>query len=339
MNIHDVSKKAGVSIATISRVLNQSPRVSSATRDRVLDVIREMGYTPNAFARGLGLKTMQTIGVLCADSSDLYMASAINYIERELQNKGYNCLLCCSGYEWERKTSCMALLLSRQTDAIVLIGSQFVEDEDEKNNYIREAALKVPVFLINGHLKGEGIYAVLNDDCQAVKKLTCRLLDEGVNNIHYLCRARTYSGREKLKGYEEALISRDIIFDKNKVHDLDGTPEDVRDYLVRTFPGKMNLPDAFIASDDLLAVGVVKYARQKKLAIPEEIMITGYNNSVAAICCEPELSSMDNKVETVCIHVVSTLLSHFEGEKIPEKTFIQSDFIDRETTKKERGKL
>ena len=79
MNIYDVSKKAGVSIATVSRVLNGNPNVSEKTRNKVLSIMNELGYTPNIFARGLGLNTIKTIGIMCSDSSDLYLANAIYY--------------------------------------------------------------------------------------------------------------------------------------------------------------------------------------------------------------------------------------------------------------------
>ena len=77
---HNRSEKAGVSIATVSRVLNGSNNVSEKTKKKVLDVINQYEYTPNAFARGLGLNTMKTIGIMCADSSDPYLAKAIYYI-------------------------------------------------------------------------------------------------------------------------------------------------------------------------------------------------------------------------------------------------------------------
>src|SRR5699024_6113663 len=97
MNIYDISKKAGVSIATVSRVLNDSAKVSAATRQRVLDVIRETNYMPNAFARSLGLNSMYTVGLLCSDPSDVYQAQAVCYLERELRNHSYTSMLCCTG--------------------------------------------------------------------------------------------------------------------------------------------------------------------------------------------------------------------------------------------------
>ncbi|MGB4661634.1 MAG: LacI family DNA-binding transcriptional regulator, partial [Mobilitalea sp.] len=90
MNIYDISKKAGVSIATVSRVMNGNSYVSENTKNKVLAVIEECGYTPNAFARGLGLNTMKTVGIMCADSSDPYVASAIFFLEQELRQNNYD---------------------------------------------------------------------------------------------------------------------------------------------------------------------------------------------------------------------------------------------------------
>ena len=103
MNIYDVSERAGVSIATVSRVLNGNPNVSERTRKKVLAVMDELGYTPNVFARGLGLDTMQTIGIMCSDSSDPYLAEAIYYLERELRSHNYDSILCCTGYDLDVK--------------------------------------------------------------------------------------------------------------------------------------------------------------------------------------------------------------------------------------------
>ena len=87
MTIYDISKKSGVSIATVSRVINGKKGVSDATRRRVLSVMNEKGYTPNAFARGLGLRSIKTVGVMCMDVADIYLAAAVSSIERELRDR------------------------------------------------------------------------------------------------------------------------------------------------------------------------------------------------------------------------------------------------------------
>ena len=140
MNIYDISRRAGVSIATVSRVLNNSPHVSEATRKKVMAVIEGTGYVPNAFARGLGLNTMKTIGLLCPDASDPYLAQALTYLERNFRQKGYDCLLSCTGRELAARQQGVELLRSRHVDGMVLMGSTFIEDASADNDYIRDAA-------------------------------------------------------------------------------------------------------------------------------------------------------------------------------------------------------
>ena len=103
ITIYDISEEAGVSIATVSRVLNDSPKVSRKTKERVLDIIQASGYEPNAFARGLGTGSMKTIGILCADVADIYLANAVSYLERELRKEGFQTVLNCTGYSYEAK--------------------------------------------------------------------------------------------------------------------------------------------------------------------------------------------------------------------------------------------
>ena len=103
MNIYDIAKLAGVSIATVSRVVNDSPKVSEKTKAKVRAVMEENNYTPNVFARGLGLNSMKTVGIVCPDVSDTYMAGCVAYLEKRLRSYGYDCILYCSGYEHEDK--------------------------------------------------------------------------------------------------------------------------------------------------------------------------------------------------------------------------------------------
>ena len=205
MNIYDVSEHAGVSIATVSRVLNGNPNVSEKTRDKVLKVMDDLGYTPNVFARGLGLNTMQTIGIMCSDSSDPYLAGAIYYLERGLRSHNYDAILCCTGYDLDAKQKYFDLLRSKRVDAIILAGSKFVEMRPKDNAYITEAASELPIMLVNGYLEGDNIYSTVCDDHAAMYGAAAQLLQAGRKRILYLYTSYSYSGVNKLEGYKDAL--------------------------------------------------------------------------------------------------------------------------------------
>lgn len=331
MNIYDVSKQAEVSIATVSRVLNGNPNVSEKTRSRVLQVMDELGYTPNIFARGLGLNTMKTIGIMCSDSSDPYLANAIFYLERELKAHGYDSILCCTGYSLETKRSYFELLRSKRVDAIILAGSKFVEMKPKDNAYILEGAKELPIMLVNGHLEGENIYSTVCDDKTAVYHAVTQLIKSGHRKIMYLYTSHSFSGINKLQGYQDACTDLGISPDDAYIHQCPKDFTAARE-LLAALRDKGLAFDAVVTSDDSLAVGAVKYAHENGISIPDELSIIGYNNSLFSQCTYPELTSIDSKVEALCTTTVNTLMGIFSGGNVPSKTTIAADLITRETT-------
>lgn len=331
MNIYDVSKHAGVSIATVSRVLNGNPNVSGRTREKVMKVMNELGYTPNVFARGLGLNTMQTIGIMCSDSSDPYLASAIYYLERGLRTHHYDAILCCTGYDLEAKQKYFELLRSKRVDAMILAGSKFVEMRPKDNAYITEAARSLPIMLVNGCLEGENIYSTVCDDHAAIFSAATGLLESGRKRILYLYSSYSYSGMNKLAGYKDALKAKGIKPTDSLIRQC---PKDIgasRDLLLSLREQGLSF-DAVLASDDSLAVGTVKYAHKAGISIPGDLNIIGYNNSILSRCTDPEITSIDSKVEALCTTTINTLMGVFGGVNVPSRTTIASDFIKRKTT-------
>ena len=138
MNIYDIAQKAGVSIATVSRVMNGSGKVSAQTRDRVLKIIEEENYTPNIFAQGLGQGTAHTVGILVPDIDNLYMSSALSCLENALTEAGYLCILGCSTYAASAKEAHVRMMLDKKVAALILVGSTYA------GSGLIPAALPVP---------------------------------------------------------------------------------------------------------------------------------------------------------------------------------------------------
>ena len=145
MNIYDIAKLARVSIATVSRVVNDSPKVSEKTKEKVRAVMAANDYIPNVFARGMSLNSMKTVGIICPSVSDHYMASAVAYLEKNLRNYGYDCILYCSGYEQEDKEISVQMILQKRIDALLLVGSCYAGDKEygEDITYIKKASEEI----------------------------------------------------------------------------------------------------------------------------------------------------------------------------------------------------
>jgi len=333
MNIYDVSEKAGVSIATVSRVINGNSNVSEKTKQRVLIVMEELGYTPNVFARGLGLNTMKTIGIMCTDSSDIYLANAVYFLERELRFNAYDSILCCTGTSLDNKMKYLNLLLSKRVDGIILVGSKFLSSDPDTsdNDYILTAAKQLPVMLVNGQLTGDNIFSTMCDDESAVYSVTDNLVKNGQSNIVYLYTSTSYSGKNKLAGFKKALEDNHLNVNPAYFHMCTKSISRAKEYLNELYSNNI-IFDAVVTSDDSLAVGAVKFAFEHNLKIPNDLSIVGYNNSVLANCTEPELTSIDSNVESLCVTTVKSLMKVFSGGKVPERTIISADLIKRNTT-------
>ena len=335
MTIYDISEKAGVSIATVSRVLNGSNNVSEKTKQKVLDVIQKYEYTPNAFARGLGLNSMKTIGFLCADSSDIYTAKAIYYLEALLRKNHYNSILCCSGYDLEDRQNSMNLLLKQKVDAIILVGSSYVYDNEIDNQYIIDAAARTPIILMNASLKAENVYSVLSNDSASVYEATLELIDTGVQDIIFFYNTHSYSCTRKLEGFCKALETAHIPLRQEMLRFYEGSHEDIPAMAANLKEAAESgiQFDGIMAADDMLALGAVKYAQEQNLNIPKDLSIIGYNNSMLTRICQPELTSIDNHLETICEHMIHILLGILNGNEMPAESLFTGKLIKRGTTK------
>lgn len=336
MNIYDIAKLANVSIATVSRVVNDSPNVSIKTKERVLSIMEQEGYTPNVFARGLGLGSMKTIGIICPDVADIYMAKAIAIIENHLKMNEYQSLLVCSGYQQEEKKRCVDLLISKKVDALILIGSTYASDgiESRETTYIQNAGKIVPVFLINGVLPYKNVYSACCDDYNAIYQVTTDMIKNGHDQILFLYNATSYSAKQKMLGYEHALRDNQLpINGQYKIYVENDIPK-IRDLLL----GRKDITfNGVIAVEDSLAIGALKYANMARIEVPKQLSIVGFNNSFLATCCEPELSSVDSKIGELCLstaeHVVTVLENDAQKTALIQKEMkVKGEFRRRNTT-------
>lgn len=334
LTIYDISQKAGVSTATVSRVLNGSGNVSPSTQEKVMAVIKKYDYIPNAFARGMGLRSLQTVGILCADSSDLFAAKAIYLLEQELQANGYEALLCCTGYNLGVKKNYLNLILSKKVDSIILVGSNFIAPTKLENEYIAEAAEHVPIMLLNASYNHPNVYSILCDDYNAMYEAASSMIKSGISDILYLYNSESYSGMKKLKGFQDAWTEHTARDCSNNICYYHGKPDSIADIAIFVEQTAKKVPfHGVIAADDSLAIGAMKYAQRRGLHIPEDFSVIGYNNSVLTNCCSPELTSVGNCLEMQTHQLVQTLLHVIAGEEVPNKVIFSGKLIKRKTTR------
>lgn len=328
MNIYDIAREAGVSIATISRVINGKDVVSQKTREKVEEILKKYNYTPNEIARGLVMNSIRTVGVMTIDIRDVYYANVAYTVEQELSRHGYNVILCNTGEDTKEKIKYMKTLMQKKVDGIILVGSVF--KDASLDSYISDIAEKVPVVMINGYVDSKNVYSVICDDAYGISAVVDYLAGKGRRALVYLQDTDTYSSRSKVEGFKAGLDRNNLNMSENTLINvkkgLDGGYEGIRSLIER----KHNF-DAVVCGDDITAIGAIKCLKQQGIHIPGEVAVTGFDNSVLALCCDPALTSVDSWMTDMGKHAVEIFSKVMEGEKVRAKMVIKPKLIYRES--------
>jgi LacI family transcriptional regulator/LacI family asc operon transcriptional repressor len=332
MNIYDIAKKAGVSTATVSRVINDSQSVSEKNKEKIKKIMEQEGYTPNVFARGLNLNTIKTVGLVCPDITDVNHAKPVSILERQLRERGFDTLLCCIDGKNQDKLKYMNLLLNKRVDAIILIG--VTEYESQNSEPFAEFAKRAPVVVVSGLVEAENIYCVLCDEGAAIRGLLAELAADGRRRIMYVNDSETYIAMEKERAYRQGIADCGLAENGDlllRIPDADNiiapTYECLMDFLRDNPP-----PDALIAADDILVLGARRAFDEYGVDIP----MIGFNNPRFADCCRPEITSVDNDMETVCSTAVRILMDALAGRECATKVTVPARLIERDTYKRAR---
>ena len=228
----------------------------------------------------------------------------------------------------------MNLLITKKVDGIVLVGSNFVYEKEADNKYILDAAAQVPVMILNAALEAPNVYSILSDDFSSVYEATLQLIQSGVEDILYFTNSTSYSSKKKMSGYRSAMESQKLLKSGNLIQFYQGSHEDIHamaDHLLKVYQKGLKF-HGIIASDDCLAMGALRFALEAGLSVPRDLCIIGYNNSLLVHCCEPEMSSIDNKLETLCQHLIATLMGVLNGSEMPKQTVFSGEVVHRGTT-------
>ncbi len=322
MNIYEIAKKAGVSIATVSRVLNGSEKVSPKTAARIRDIIKEEGYRPNAFARGLTTASMRLVGVLCTDLRDSFYAEAVALLQAELRRRGFDTLLGCTGNEEEGIRKQLSYMAAKQTDAVFAIGSGFLSAKGA----LKEAAKRAPLILINAKIEGENIYSVYCDEVDAVEGAVYRLLKSGAKSFCFLQNEDSAGGHRKEEGFFRGIAQGELESEKVRMMTVENSVEGGA-LAIEALLREGFCPDAVIAAEDLIAVG----AQKALLKSGFSRFVVGCDNSSLCECATPTLTSIDNHLEILCREAVAIMKAIFKKETPPSEFVCHATLVLRES--------
>ncbi len=327
MNIYDIAKEAGVSISTVSRVLNNK-NVTAENLQKIEAVMHKYNYKPNAVARGLVRKSMKTVGILSVDIRVPHYAGTTYIIEQEFSKAGYNVIVCNTGGSMEKNRRYIRSLADKQVDGILFVGSIFNKIQNEPD--ILDVLRDVPVVLTNGRLELPRAYSVAVNDELGIRLAVDHLAEKGHRNIVYVKDLDTESACRKESGYRSAMRERGleeyahVARATYGLHGGRGAVEELLDH-GRKF-------SALLCGEDLTAVGVAKGLMEAGMHIPKDAAVVGYNNSDYSLICTPELTTVDNKVQSFSFLAAQLLQNLIEGEKACASMIVEPQLVVRQSS-------
>jgi len=286
--IYEVSELAGVSLATVSRVINDSGKVSPKTRDRVLSAMAELNYQPNSIAQSLASRRSNCVGVLVSELHGPIFGSLVSSIEEELSQSGKLTIFAVGHSEDAKEKEGINFLISRNCDALIL-HLEAVSDE-----YLLELAEDhTPFVVINRAVKGLENNCISLDNEHGGYKATRHLLELGHRNIAYISGPLTWGdAQDRLAGHKRALAEFGVAFDQQLL--VEGNymvPSGYR-AMRQLFEGGQAF-SAVVCANDEMAVGAIEMIRERGQSIPEDISIVGFDNVRWAPFLSPKLTSVN----------------------------------------------
>ncbi len=323
MNIKEVAKKAGVSVATVSRVLNHPESVAPDTKERILNVIEESEYTPNWFARGLNFNKTDTIGLLIPNILNPSYMEIAKGVEDVAHQKDYTVLLCNAENAVEKERRYVDSLQKRRVDGVVLVSS-LLENEDVEG--IKKQG--IPVVLI-GENKGDvRDVPIVRIDCEsAAYKAVRHLIDIGYKDIAIIYGTTPErENKRKIEGYKQALAEEGITERDEYVQEAPNTIEGGYIAAKRLIDLKRR-PRAIFTSSDLLAFGAIDAMKDHGIKIPEDIAFVGFDNIRMSNLIDPKLTTVEkpmHKMGVVGARLLFDIIDAKEEDDSSREILLQS---------------
>jgi LacI family transcriptional regulator len=317
-------------MATVSRVVNGNPNVKPATRKKVLDVIRQLGYRPNAVARGLASKKTTTVGVVIPDISNNFYAELTRGIEDIATMYHYNIILSNSDLKKEKEIQLIETLLEKQVDGLLFLGGEVTEAHREIFK-----ATPVPIVLAATRDEKKELPYVTIDQIQAAKEATSILVHEGHRKIALIGGPLTDSvnGYPRYLGYKEALEENDLPFDEELVRIGDYRYRSGYEAMKELLTAKPDVTAVFALSDEM-AVGALHAAQDMGRRIPEDLSVIGFENIPLASQVRPLLSTVGVPMYDIGAVAMRLLTKYMNDERVETgQVYLQYSIELRDSTK------
>lgn len=325
----EVAKKAGVSKATVSRVLSGKGYVSEATKVQVYQAIEQTGYRPNLLARNLASSKSQCIGLVVTNTlyNGNYFSELLSQAAKKLEANGRQLILMDGKHSAREEQQAIEFLLDLRCDA-VMIYPRFLS-VDEMDNIISQH--KQPIMVVNRKLRKNQSHCICCDHKGSSFNATKYLIERGHRDIVFITGSMdSPTAIERLSGYKDALNSFGIAQRNELIISGNWTPACGTRAIASLLENKTAF-SAVLASNDEMAIGVLKKLNESAIRVPEEVSVIGFDNIPTAPYLIPSLSSVKDPVSDMVTEVISRLISMLDGGYLSKDYLFTSELFTRDS--------
>ncbi|MEG0371412.1 MAG: LacI family DNA-binding transcriptional regulator [Clostridium sp.] len=327
VTIKDVAKASNVSIATVSRVINNKDEgVSNDTRERIKQIMKEMDYRPSGIARGLVTKKTHTLGLIVPDISNPFFPAIVKGIEDSARNSGYNIILCNSDDSPHKEVTSIRVLKEKCVDGIIYIGTNSASSE----GIILLQEDNTPFVYIDRSNDITECSSVSTDGRIGMYKMTEYLIQNGHKSIAYI---KGSVNDERVEGCVKALEEHELKLNSQLIYIGDFRLKSGEDG-ARVLLKKGIKFTAIICENDLMAAGVMEYLTRNNIRVPEDISVTGYDDIYISQLLHPKLTTIHQQTYEMGKKSVEVLLkSIITKETVYERIVLEPTLIIRNSVK------
>lgn len=332
--IEDVAAMAGVSIATVSRAINEPTKVADATRRKVAEAVARTGYTTNAMARSLRMRRSNMILILAPDVGDPNFSNILVGLETEASKRGYGLLIGNTQNDPSRETDYLRFISSNQADGLILFTGHlpfgFGQDRGETR--------LPPIVAVNEPVTGKEVPFVGVDNFEGARVATEHLISQGHKRIAFIGRSTSRElNRLREEGYRTALAGAGLPIDPKLIIDGEGTTESGRAAAELMFV-RDALPTAFFCVNDMTALGVIIALNARRYDLPREFSVMGFDDISFASFVSPSLTTMKQPRHRIGEAAMELLLKMLAGEQQrAQQILLRAELIVRNSVSRASG--
>ncbi|MEK8126593.1 LacI family DNA-binding transcriptional regulator [Paenibacillus filicis] len=326
--IYDVAKEAGVSIATVSKVLNGKGKISTETREAIFAIMERLDYQPSLIATALTGKRTFTLGLLVPDISNPFFSEIARAIEDQSEQLGYSVMICSTDNKDAKVEKYISLLQQKKVDGIIIATG--IDNKDILEQLLSKS---IPVVLLARDMPLVAVNTVVVDDYIGGCLAAAHLLELGHRSVAMLGeREKVRSSRERVRGFRQTLEESGVTFTPEQLRHCDYKVEDSRVKALELLSVE-EPPTAIFACNDMLAVGALQAAKELGKKVPEELSIVSFDNTVLAAVTNPPMTTVAQPMEHMGKLVVNMIVDELQGSApVRQRVVLRPELIIREST-------